>query len=267
MSTQTGNELHPALRYAMHAHNDAGLHSSAPTASAPTDGDSHTLESNTHCSSPTASVQGPFSRKRFPSPEVTTGSLSTLAPSGKKACFSLYSDFRQPQSILTAIHQHSNNRHTPYPEHTALTSAVTVEDDDDLDEAVSSFRAPPGHILQAEDPAPDLSQGLPLPIPVSPSIQSYYRSQRGTGHSSAGILSFSPIPQQSEGVPKYSPSLVPRRQSVPACRTFTTSMAATGSGSGQVSCAVIQNFRHPALVKPDCDFCLHPAYTAFHSLV
>ena len=265
MSTQTGNEPQPALRYAMQAHNDAGLHSSAPAVSAPTAGDSYTLESNTHCSSPTASVQGPFSRKRLPSPEVTTGSLSTLAPSGKKACFSLYSDFRQPHSILTGIHQHSNNRHTAFPEHTALTSAVTVDDDDDLDEAVSSFRAPPGHILHPEDPAPDLS--LPLPTPVNTSIQSYYRSQRGTGHSSAGILSFSSIPQQSEGVPKYSPSLVPRRQSVPAYGTFTTSMAATGSGSGQVSYVVLQNFRHLALVKPDCDFRLHSAYTAFHSLL
>lgn len=264
MSTQTGNKLHPALRYALQAHNDAGLLGSASAASAPTAGDSYTLESNTHCSSPTASVQGPFSRKRLPSPEVTTGSLSTLAPSGKKACFSLYSDFRQPQSILTAIHQHSNNRHTPYPEHTALTSAVTVDDDDDLDEAVSSFRAPPGHTLHPEDPAPDLS--LPLPMSFNPSIQSYYRSQRGTGHSSAGILSFSSTPQQS-GVPMYSPSLVPRRQSMPAHHTFATSLAATGSGSGQVSCEVIQNFRHSALVKPDCGFCLNPAYTAFHSLL
>ena len=265
MSTQTGNELHPALRYAMQAHNGAGLHSSAPAVSAPTAGDSYTLESNTHCSSPTASVQGPFSRKRLPSPEVTTGSLSTLAPSGKKACFSLYPDFRQPQSILTGIHQHSNNRHTPYPEHTALTSAVTVEDDDDLDEAVSSFRAPPGLVLHPEDPAPDLS--LPLSTPVNPSIQSYYRSQRGIGHSSAGILSFSPIPKQPEGVPMYSPSLVPRLQSVPAYHTFATSMAATGSGSGQVSCVIKQTFRHPALVKPDCDFCLNPACTAFHNLL
>ena len=265
MSTQTGNELHPALRYAMQAHNDAGLHSSAPAVSAPTAGDSYTLESNTHCSSPTASVQGPFSRKRLPSPEVTTGSLSTLAPSGKKACFSLYSDFRQPQSILTGIHQHSINRHTPYPEHTALTSAVTVEDDDDLDEAVSSFRAPPGLVRHPEDPAPDLS--LPLSTPVNPSIQSYYRSQRGIGHSSAGILSFSPIPKQPEGVAMYSPSLVSRLQSVPAYHTFATSMAATGSGSGQVSCVVKQTFRHPALVKSDCDFCLNPACTAFHNLL
>lgn len=242
MSRQTGNELHPALRYAMQAHDDAGLHGSAPAANAASAGDSCTLESNMHCSSPTASVQGPFSRKRLPSPEVTTGSLSTLAPSGKKACFSLYSDFRQPQSILTAIHQHSNNRHTPYPEHTALTSAVTVEDDDDLDEAVSSFRAPPGHILHPEDPAPDLS--LPLPTPVNASIQSYYRSQRGTAHSSAGILSFSPIPQQSKGLPMNSPSLVPRRQSVPAYHTFATSTAATGFRSGQVSCVIKQHFRH-----------------------
>ncbi|DBA96018.1 TPA: hypothetical protein ACH3X1_001520 [Trebouxia sp. C0004] len=145
MSTQTGNELHPALRYAMQAHSDAGLHGSAPSASAPT--------------------------------------------------------------------------------------AVTVEDDDDLDEAVSSFRAPPGHILHPEDPAPDLS--LPLPTPVNPSIQSYYRSQRGTGHSSAGILSFSPIPQQSEG-DSYEPRKSERglqglQHILPPCREGSVSYAAKES--------------------------------------
>ncbi|KAL0056034.1 hypothetical protein WJX82_007024 [Trebouxia sp. C0006] len=153
MSTQSGNELHPALRYAMQAHNDAGLHGSAPAASALTAGDSYTLESNTHCSSPTASVQGPFSRKRLPSPEVTTGSLSTLAPS---------------------------------------------------------------------------------------------------------------IPQQSEGVPKYSPSLVPRRQSVPAYGTFTTSMAATGSGSGQG--AAVSQESLSVLACKDCSTFCHPAEKALYHM-
>ncbi|KAL3153803.1 hypothetical protein ABBQ32_013386 [Trebouxia sp. C0010 RCD-2024] len=104
--------------------------------------------SSTQCSSPTVSVKGPFSRcrKRPPSPEVTTGSLSTFASAGKKTCstFSALSDSKQPRTTLLNYFPYS--KQGVFPAYTALTSAVTEADDDDLDEAVSSFRAPPGHI-------------------------------------------------------------------------------------------------------------------------
>lgn len=124
-----------------------------PRISAPQAGFSYAVLSSTQCSSPTASVQGRFSRcrKRPPSPEVTTGSLSTFASAGKKTCstFSALSDSKQPRTTLLNYFPYS--KHGAFPAHTALTSAVTEADDDDLDEAVSSFRAPPGHIPQYDN--------------------------------------------------------------------------------------------------------------------
>lgn len=112
---------------------------------------SRPVMSSTQCGSPTvtASVQGPFSRcrKRPPSsPELTTGSLSTFASARKKTCstFSALSESKQPRTTL--LNYFPYHKHGALPSHTALTSAVTEADDDDLDEAVSSFRAPPGHI-------------------------------------------------------------------------------------------------------------------------
>ena len=126
------------------------LHSSRPTAQA---GCSRPVMFNTHCSSPTASVKGSFSRcrKRPPSPEHTTGSLSTFASAGKKTCstFSTLSESKQPRTTL--LNYYPYNKHGALPAHTALTSAITEADEDDLDEAVSSFRAPPGHVSHHDD--------------------------------------------------------------------------------------------------------------------
>ena len=131
---------------------DAGfrLHSSRPTAQP---GCSRPVMFSTQCSSPTASVQGSFSRcrKRPPSPEHTTGSLSTFASAGKKTCstFSTLSESKQPRTTL--LNYYPYNKHGALPAHTALTSAITEADEDDLDEAVSSFRAPPGHVPHHDD--------------------------------------------------------------------------------------------------------------------
>ena len=125
------------------------LHSSRPATQA---GFGRPMLSNTQCHSPTASVQGPFSRcrKRPPSPELTTGSLSTFASAGKRTCstFSTLSESKQPRTLLN---YYPYNKHGALPAHTALTSAITDADEDDLDEAVSSFRAPPGHIPHHDD--------------------------------------------------------------------------------------------------------------------
>ena len=126
------------------------LHSSRPAAQA---GFSRPVMSTTQCSSPSASVKGPFSRcrKRPPSPELTTGSLSTFASAGKKTCstFSTLSESKQPRTTL--LNYYPYNKHGALPAHTAVTSAITEADEDDLDEAVSSFRAPPGHIPHHDD--------------------------------------------------------------------------------------------------------------------
>ena len=128
------------------------LHSSRPAAQT---GFSCPLLSNAQCSSPTASMKAPFSRsrKRPPSPELTwsTGSLSTFASAGKKPCstFSTLSESKQPRTTL--LNYYPYNKHGALPAHTALTSAITEADEDDLDEAVSSFRAPPGHIPHHDD--------------------------------------------------------------------------------------------------------------------
>lgn len=233
------NELCSTLREGLQARSNSGLHGSTPAASLIAGGHTYVVESNTDCSSPTASVQSPFSKKRLASPEATTGSLSTIVPSCKKTCSSFFSDSGQPQSILTAVHHHSNNRHCFNPEHTALTSAVTVDDDDDLDEAVSSFRAPPGHLLYAEEHIPGPVQSLSRAV-NNPTIQSYYRSHRSNVHSSsAGILSCttsSSSAQQAVQASAYAFSLLslPRRQSVPANHTISSNMSDEATGTIQV---------------------------------
>lgn len=188
---------------------------------------SHTVESYTQCSSPSASVQGPFSRKRPPSPELTTCSLSTFGqPCGKKICFSSFSDSRQPQSVLTAARLHSRDRNTVQPEHTALTSAVTVDDDDDLDEAVSSFRAPPGHLPHNDCFAHALPQALPATFGKQPHHTIFDSVHTATSYTpAAGLLSCKSEPftaQQQSALPTHASSLMclPRQYSLPITLSF-----------------------------------------------
>ena len=119
------------------------------------------------CSSPSRTEPGPSRHKRPSSPAGTTGSLSTFAISNKRPCESTLSGSRQTQSLITVSRCHSNYRVPGYPEYTALTSvqcsATADDDDDDLDEAVSSFRAP--------------FAGHSLPLDQSPRPATLYRSQ------------------------------------------------------------------------------------------
>lgn len=186
-----------------------------PSRPAPQAGLSHPLTSSTQCSSPTASVKGPFSRcrKRPASPEVTTGSLSTFASAGKKTCstFSALSESQQPRTTL--LNYFPYNKHGALPAHTALTSAVTEADDDDFDEAVSSFRAPPGHIPHLDDVPQHVLQSrqpfVAFPLHTHTSTMSPFSSSAPGPLPTDGSY----LPVSAAGTPVFSSS------SMPGCST------------------------------------------------
>ena len=196
---------------------------------------SRPVMSSTQCGSPavTASVQGPFSRcrKRPPSPEYTTGSLSTFASAGKKACstFSALSESKQPRTTL--LNYFPYHKHGALPSHTALTSAVTEADDDDLDEAVSSFRAPPGHIPHPDDVPRHVRQSR-QPFSNLPSLT--HTNIMSPFSSSAGPLpcASSSLPLVAADTPVFSSSSMTgytaaQHCSGPRC-TSTSYMPSTG---------------------------------------
>ena len=211
---------------------------SMPALSASHTGLSHAVIHSTHCSSPATSMQGPFRycRKRPASP---AGSLSTLASSGKKACFSALSDTKQPRTTL--LNYHPYNKHAAFPSHTALTSAVTEADEDDCDEAVSSFRAPPGHIAQPDD--------LPLHVLRSQAHQGHHNmslhSQRTvfpfTTSSTPAPLEFHNFSDSSAHMPMHnnskSSSCMPGVQPHQSGLGPTTYMPAAGILSGNTQSA------------------------------
>lgn len=215
------------------------LHSSRPAAQA---GFSRPVLSTTQCSSPTASVKGPFSRcrKRPPSPEFTTGSLSTFASAGKKTCgtFSTLSESKQPRTTL--LNYYPYNKHGALPAHTALTSAITEADEDDLDEAVSSFRAPPGHIPHHDDvPWHVLQSRQPF---STLSLHTHTNTMSPFSSSTPGPLpnAGSCLPLSAADPPMFSSS------SMPAYRTAQCSGSRCTSTSYMPTAGVLYGAAEPA---------------------
>lgn len=183
--------------------------------------------SSTQCSSPTvtASVQGPFSRCRKrppPSPELTTGSLSTFASAGKKACSTLSALTESKQPRTTLLNYFPYHKHGALPSHTALTSAVTEADDDDLDEAVSSFRAPPGHVLHHDDVPRHVLQSR-QPFSTIPSLT--HTNTMSPVSSSAG-----PLPRASSCLPLTAADIVTPVFSSSSMTGYTAAQYDTRSG-------------------------------------
>ena len=155
--------------------------------------DSSRLEFNMRPASPTRCMRG---HKRPCSPAATTGSLSTLATSSKRPCMSTRSDSRQTQSLVTASRFNSQNGTAGYAraQYTALTSvqcSYADDDDDDLDEALSSFRGPPGHPLNNEQGL--CSAGLSVATTFSTLYSASVYSPTVTG----GCLPFRAVKQGS----------------------------------------------------------------------
>ena len=211
--------------------------------------------SSTRCSSPNSSMAGV--RKRPLSPEVTTGSLSTLASYGKKPCFSALSDSKQPRTLLNYYPYH---KHAALPAQTALTSAVTEADEDDFDEAVSSFRAPPGHIPHPDDLPQHFLQPNTHQPPYGLSLPAHHQNLL-LFHNSHSPLPCgnrrNNMPLPSSSVPLYSSSSTSVYRAIPFGSRPTPSayMPAAGIISGSAESASSQQAaafaQQPSLMSSD----------------
>lgn len=231
------------------------LCNSQPTVSVSQAACHHNMVSSTPCSSHTISMAGPSTRcrKRPPSPEVTTGSLSTLASCGKKTCFSALSDSKQPRTTLLNYYPYSK------PAHTALTSAVTETDEDDFDEAVSSFRAPPGHIPHPDDLPQHLLQSNTHQPPYGLSLPAHHQTTMlpfHTSHAPVPCGSYNP-PLTASFAPMYSNSSTPVHRAIPfgSRPTSTAYRPAAGILSGSAESARSQQAaafaQQPSLMNSD----------------